>query len=499
MSSGLSRLIEAFAGLRVLVVGEAMLDSYLHGSASHLCREAPVPVVAVSGRTDAPGGAANTAANAASLGADVTLLSATGDDEEGAGVRAALAAHGVRTDHVLAAPGRRTLTKRRVVADGQMLLRFDQGSTEPLDPETEAELLRRLAALYPACDAVIVSDYAYGVLTPAAVRAVAALQARWPRVLVTDARELRRYRAAHPTAVKPNYSEAVHLLGEPELAGAAARVSQIADHAGRLLDLTGAQMAAVTLDTDGALVFERGGPPYRTYARPERHARAAGAGDTFAGTLALALAAGADVPAAAEIASAAAAVVVGKDGTAACTRQELRAYLVAEDKYLADRSLLADRAELYRRRGLRVVFTNGCFDILHRGHITYLNRAKALGDVLIVGLNSDESVRRLKGPGRPINPLEDRAQVLAALSCVDLIVPFQEDTPEELLRIIRPDLLVKGGDYTRETLPEAPLVERLGGAVQILPYVEDRSTTGIIERIRRAGAAAGNGGRREDA
>ncbi|HET8586468.1 MAG TPA: D-glycero-beta-D-manno-heptose 1-phosphate adenylyltransferase, partial [Candidatus Limnocylindria bacterium] len=193
-----------------------------------------------------------------------------------------------------------------------------------------------------------------------------------------------------------------------------------------------------------------------------------------------------EAPEAAEIASAAASLVVAKDGTAVCTAAELRDLLTANGAPSGCRARLAAELAEHRRQGRRIVFTNGCFDILHRGHVAYLNRAKALGDVLIVGLNSDESVARLKGPGRPINGLEDRAQVLAALSCVDHIVPFDDATPTELIRRLRPDVYAKGGDYSLDRLPEAPLVRELGGEVQILPLIEDRSTTRIIERIGRS-------------
>jgi D-beta-D-heptose 7-phosphate kinase/D-beta-D-heptose 1-phosphate adenosyltransferase len=215
----------------------------------------------------------------------------------------------------------------------------------------------------------------------------------------------------------------------------------------------------------------------------------AGAGDTFTSTLALALAAGAAATQAAELASAAAAVVVGKERTAACTAQELREVLGALGKYVPDLTRLAARAEFYRRQGRTVVFTNGCFDILHKGHVSLLHRARALGDVLIVGVNSDAGIRRLKGPSRPINTLEDRVQVLAALGCVDHLIAFDEDTPCNLIRALRPQVFVKGGDYTRERLPEAPLVEELGGVVHILPSVEAHSTTGLIEKIQGQGPA----------
>ena len=233
-------------------------------------------------------------------------------------------------------------------------------------------------------------------------------------------------------------------------------------------------------------MFARGEPaPYRTYAKPQLHSRAAGAGDTFISALALGLAGGFQVENATELASAAASIVVGKEGTSACYAEELLTFFSTNEKFVTDIFQLAAGISAYRRDSKRIVFTNGCFDILHRGHTTYLNRAKACGDILIVGLNSDRSVRHLKGPTRPINTLEDRAQILAALSCVDHIVPFDGDTPHELIQAIKPDIFVKGGDYTRETLPEAALVERLGGKVQILPYLENHSTTSIIEKIRQ--------------
>jgi D-beta-D-heptose 7-phosphate kinase/D-beta-D-heptose 1-phosphate adenosyltransferase len=490
MTAELARVLDAFAGLRVLVVGDTMLDSYLSGTATRLCQEAPVPVVALNERRDAPGGAGNTAANAAALGAQVSLLSVTGDDAEAWSVRRALDEAGVSTGHLLGAPERRTLAKHRVLAGSHLLVRFDQGTTEPVSAALEEALIGRLIDLAPRVDAIIVSDYAYGVLTSRLIGVLGELQAQSPRTLVLDARDVRLYRNAGVTAVKPNYAEAVALLGEPQREGSRVRLQQIVAGAERLLDETGAGAAAVTLDVDGALLIERGAPPYRTYARPAPGARAAGAGDTFAAALALALAAGADLQAAGEIASAAAGVAVLREGTATCSLHDLREAVTAQSKHIDGLQRVIERVAEHRRHGRRIVFTNGCFDILHRGHIAYLSRAKALGDVLIVGVNTDAGIRRLKGPERPINSLDDRLQVLGALSCVDHLIAFDEDTPIELVRAIRPDVFVKGGDYTRETLPEAEVVEQLGGEVRILPYVEDRSTTGIIARIREAQRAA---------
>jgi D-beta-D-heptose 7-phosphate kinase/D-beta-D-heptose 1-phosphate adenosyltransferase len=477
-------VIDAFRGLSALVIGEAMLDVYLRGTTDRLCREAPVPIVAVAERRDVPGGAANVAVNLGTLGAQVTFLSVTGDDAEGTIVRRLLAERGIDTEHVLADPARRTLTKRRVFAGAQLLVRFDEGTTERIDECRERRIAAALESLFLRHDVIVVSDYGYGILTPAVIRVLRRLQARSPRVVVVDSKTLGAYQPVGVTAVKPNYDEAVRLLGIRSAPRGPARIDLIAERGGRLLELTSAQIAAVTLDTEGAIFFERGRTPYRTYARPVEHSRAAGAGDTFAAALALGLASGAHLPAVAEIASAASAVVVSKDGTAMCTAGELVARLCGSEKHCPDRVSLLARLDRHRRERRRVVLTNGCFDILHRGHITYLNAAKALGDVLIVGVNSDASVSRLKGPQRPINPLEDRLHVLAALSSVDHVVSFDEDTPVELVRVVRPDVFVKGGDYQPDMLPEAPVVEALGGVVRILPYVEDRSTTSIIERAR---------------
>ena len=485
-NDNLLNLIESFAGRKILVIGEAMLDSYLGGTSERLCREAPVPVVVINKRAYAPGGAANTAVNLRSLGADVRFLSVIGDDAEGQTLLSSLEKKGVSTENVLVAADRQTLSKQRILAGAQIVVRFDQGTTAPVDGQAEDELLARLEELYTECDGLVVSDYNYGILTPKLIQALSELQQRESRLIVVDSRRLRAYGQIQVTAIKPNYLEAVQLLGLEKLKNDTERIRQIETHGRKILDLLSTEIAAVTLDQKGALVFHRESEmPYRTYATPQPNSQAAGAGDTFISALTLSLVAGAHVEHAAELASSAASIVVSKNGTAACFADELKDYFSTHEKFVTNLFQLAMRVSYYHRTKHRIVFTNGCFDILHRGHIAYLNRAKALGDILIVGLNSDQSVRRLKGPQRPINSLEDRAQVLAALSCVDHIVSFDDDTPRELIRSVKPDIFVKGGDYTRETLPEASLVEELGGQVEILPYLSEYSTTSVIEKIRR--------------
>jgi D-beta-D-heptose 7-phosphate kinase/D-beta-D-heptose 1-phosphate adenosyltransferase len=487
-----SSLINSFSKLNVLVIGEAILDVYLNGSSDRLCPEAPVPVINITERLNSPGGAANTALNISSLGGQVKFLSVIGEDTEAALLKQSLESQGVSTTDLIQERSRQTLSKQRVMASSHLLVRFDQGSTHPISLELETKICERLIELFPTCDAVVISDYGYGILTPNVIHVLEELQRRSPRTLAVDSKQLTHYRSVGATAVKPNYSQTTQLLGLQKLAANENRIDQILLYGEQILDLTGAKIAAVTLDRDGALIFERDRPPYRTYAKPVSSAQTSGAGDTFTSTLALAIAAGADSPTASSLAAAATAIVVNQPGTTACSIEALQqsvddGWSESEkdfSKLLLTKKQLEKQLNDYRNAGQRIVFTNGCFDILHRGHITYLNQAKALGDVLIVGVNSDESVRQLKGNTRPVNPLADRMTVLAALNCVDAIAPFNETTPCNLIQIVRPQVFVKGGDYTRETLPEASLVEELGGVIKILPYVGDRSTTQLIQQIQ---------------
>ncbi|MDB5310459.1 MAG: bifunctional heptose 7-phosphate kinase/heptose 1-phosphate adenyltransferase, partial [Gemmataceae bacterium] len=286
MTDRLPDLIDAFAGRRVLVIGDAMLDGYVEGTCGRICPEAPVPVVDVCRSAAAPGGAGNTAANASALGAAVTLLGVTGDDTAADELGGALVAAGVSPAHLLRQAGRRTLAKRRVVAAGQVICRLDQGDTFPAAEDVEAGLIDRLSDAWAGAEAVVVSDYGYGVLTPAVIAALAGLQRRSPRVVVGDSKKLPAFRHAGLTAVKPNYPETLRLLGLDH-EDHRPRAEALAGHGHRVLDLTGARVAAVTLDTEGGLVFERGRPPYRTYAAARPQSRASGAGDTYVAALAL--------------------------------------------------------------------------------------------------------------------------------------------------------------------------------------------------------------------
>lgn len=322
----LANLIDTFAHLNVIVLGEAMLDRYLEGNTDRLCREAPVPVVTVDHHHDAAGGAANTALNVQSLGSQAFFLSVIGQDPEGERVQQLLRQSGVSTDLLLVHPTRRTLAKHRVMANTQMLLRFDQGTTTAIDRQTEEAVIAQLSRWFPLCDAVLVSDYNYGIVTPRVLQALATLQARSPKILVVDARDLSRYRSLQMTAVKPNYTEATQLLGLPCLSEGADRLQQMLKHGDALLTVSGAEIVAVTLDVAGAVLLKQGRSPYRTQAQPQPPHRATGAGDTFVSALTVALAAQAPLPTVAELAAAAAAIVVAKDGTAICSAEELKGY-----------------------------------------------------------------------------------------------------------------------------------------------------------------------------
>lgn len=460
----------------IVVVGDAILDGWVSGECTRLCREAPAPVLDVAGRHCAPGGAANTAANLAALGAHAVLIAAVGDDADGALLRDQLRSAGVDVSGTVAVPGRMTATKRRLVAGGQLLARVDEIDDRPLPASAVDGLRTALAATAP--DAVLVCDYGLGL----ADSLTDALRALRPSVglFVVDAHDVHRWADLHPDLVTPNAAEAAAALGS-------AVPDDPDDLRRRQADLhrvTGADCVVVTMDTRGSVLLSRDQPVHRTWARPVPDRQATGAGDTFAAAVCLARACGLPMTTAVELGQAAADVVVHDGGTAVCTTALLAERLGRLRAASLEPEQLADRVAAHRLAGRRIVLTNGCFDVLHSGHVAYLNQAKQLGDVLVVGLNSDDGVRRLKGPGRPVNGVADRAAVVAALSCVDHVTVFDEDDATRLVELIRPDSYVKGGDYTPEMLPEAATVRRCGGDVRILDYLPERSTSAVIDRIR---------------
>jgi D-beta-D-heptose 7-phosphate kinase / D-beta-D-heptose 1-phosphate adenosyltransferase len=501
-------VVRRFRKLRALVIGDVMLDSYVEGTAARLCTEGPVPVVRKTAETHAPGGAANTAANVRALGAAVALLGVVGPDAAGARLRAVLQTHGVDDRWLVEDTAMRTLHKLRLLADGQYVVRLDDG--EPCHTAaSEQRLVDHLGRLYARCDLVLVSDYAYGVLSDGLLARLRALRASRPGVLVVDSKALRRFDGLGATVVTPNHREARLLVGvaSPPADGGAPRDLAALERVGRhLLGLVDARYAAITLAGDGVLLLDRDDAALHLPAHPVQRAHDVGAGDSFAAALALALGAGARCTEAVRIGIEAAGVAVTRPRTAIVHQQELLQRVALGAAAVAPTvDALAARLAEERAAGRRIVFTNGVFDLLHAGHVEFLRQAKALGDVLVVGVNSDRGARRLKGNRRPINRERDRLALVAALDAVDHAVLFDEEHPAALIRTLRPHLHVKGGDYADEQLAEADAVREVGGEIVILPLVGGLSTTRVIQRIvalererapTPAGAGASHGGRR---
>lgn len=488
MSSPMT-IIQAFENRKVLVIGDAILDVYEKGGAEKLCREAPAPVVTLQERVFSCGGAANTAVNTAALGGKVSFASVIGNDENGNRLIAALEEGRVDTRLVVRTTTRRSIAKTRVCASSSILVRVDEGDTAPIDRDIAATLAAQLRDHLPCFDVVILSDYGYGTVSEELLAALREIpQADMPP-LVVDARDPARFHALRPAAVKPNYTEAMRLLQQaPRKHGE--RIEQILAHGAELLEKTGAEFVAATLDMDGTVLLEKNQPPYLVSCLPQPDKKTIGAGDSFVGAMALAIAAGASPKLATRLGAAAAAVVIRKDGTGICSRADLRACFRGDDKRISSVETLARRIRDLKREKRRIVFTNGCFDILHRGHVDFLNQAKALGDVLVVALNSDAGIRRIKGDGRPVNALEDRMEVLAGLQAVDLLIAFDDESPANLIEAVKPHVFAKGGTYSVDSLPEAELVRALGGEVEIVPFRSQLSTSRLIEKIQHAGKTA---------
>ncbi|WP_341394488.1 D-glycero-beta-D-manno-heptose 1-phosphate adenylyltransferase [Arthrobacter sp. G119Y2] len=480
---------------RIAVVGDVMLDGWWSGTTDRFCREAPAPVVDIERRDYSPGGAANTAMNLQSLGARVRLAGLVGEDEPGRRLRGLLAAAGIDLQQLQSHPAARTATKYRVQAGEQVLLRMDDGGS-PVPAEAEEHLAGSLDAWLEDMDAVVVCDYGTGLLHGMLRDALVA--ARGSRFTVVDAHDPALWAGLAADVVTPNAQEAARLL-DITLQPQADRAEQFIGRGRELLHAAGAGSAVVTLDREGTVLLAGDGTVHRTWARPAAEKHASGAGDTFVACLTLARTAGLPLSTAADLAQNAADIVVQRAGTSVCTTADLTLHLTA----LADTALppgeLGERVAADRAAGKRIVLTNGCFDVLHRGHTRYLQQAKALGDVLVVALNGDDSVTRLKGPDRPINPVHDRAGVIAALSCVDYVTVFDTDTPIPLIEALRPDIYAKGGDYSPEMLQETPVVRALGGQVRILDYVADHSTSAVVQRIQASSLRPGNRRQQVDA
>ncbi len=478
-------LVERFPEARVLVLGDVMLDRYVHGRVERMSPEAPAPVLRLARSTAMAGGAGNVARNIAALGGKALLIGLVGEDAAGRELAAMLGEQHNVTARLIVDPGRPTTVKTRFVAERQQLLRVDDESAAPAAGESAAGLIAALKAALGSVDIVLFSDYAKGVLADETLQRAAAMVRNAGKRLIVDpkSRDLSRYAGAD--LLTPNRGElaaATGISGEDDEAVVAA--------ARRAIESAGVAAVLATRSERGMTLVERDGEPLHLPAEAREVFDVSGAGDTVIATLATALAVGADLAQAARVANVAAGIVTGKLGTAVVHPADLlgalqaRAVLATEAKVVALETAL-ERIQRWRAAGGRIAFTNGCFDLIHPGHVALLGQARGAADRLVVGLNSDVSVKRLKGPERPVQNETARGIVLASLSAVDLVVVFDEDTPIELIRAIRPEVLVKGADYRIDQVVGAELVQGYGGRILLADLLQGHSTTGTIARVER--------------
>ncbi|MGM0415421.1 MAG: bifunctional D-glycero-beta-D-manno-heptose-7-phosphate kinase/D-glycero-beta-D-manno-heptose 1-phosphate adenylyltransferase HldE [Thermodesulfobacteriota bacterium] len=468
--------------IKVVVIGDLMLDEYLWGATERISPEAPVPIINV-GREDLRlGGAGNVVNNLRVLGAHVMLASVLGDDRDGEVIRERLQRAQVDIDALVHDHSRITSRKTRILSGNQQMLRIDRETTKAVKPEIEQHLLHKISSKLAYADVIYLSDYGKGVLSETLIQAIIdqAKNKNTPVVVDPKGTDYIRYRGA--TLLTPNRKEAslatgIGIKDDDTLCAAGAQILEVAQ----------LKALVLTRSEQGMSLFQYNAEPVHIPTRGREVYDVSGAGDTVLTVVGLGIAAGFSLEQASFMANIAAGVVVGKVGTSTASPAEIveaAGFLVAGSQTkICEPHALQIVLRRLRQMGRKVVFTNGCFDILHAGHVSYLQRARELGDILVLGLNSDESVRRLKGESRPLVPETDRAVILAALSCVDHVVIFDEDTPLELIELLQPDILVKGNDYAEGDVVGAELIREWGGSVELMPFMSGRSTTALVSKI----------------
>lgn len=491
MSQRAIDLVRQFPQMRVFLIGDALLDTYLEGEASRLCREGPVPLLWKTREQHAPGGAANVAANLKALNAHVSFLSVLGNDYAGSLLRRELAHMDIDTRWLLEDDAPLTPHKMRILAEGQYVIRLDDGARQgttvrPSNEALRAQLHQHIEELYASCDVVVISDYHYGVVSQPVIEQLRALVVKKPKPIVIDSQALQRFQKLPATVVTPNHAEAKRLV---ELAGQVP-AEDWDTLAQQIHDILHIDYVAITLADQGVYLRQRSATAgLHVPTRPIENAQDVGAGDSFAAALALTLAAGGSIEEAAHMGLDNAGIAVTKPRTAFVSQQELlqlvslRTFTAVLQTQQGELEKLIASLAIERLQGKTIVFTNGVFDILHAGHIHFLRQARQLGDVLVVAINSDRSTRHLKGPGRPIHSEQDRLALVAALDPVHYTLLFDEDTSSSIIRALRPNIYVKGGDYTNDILPEAEAIREVNCQIVILPLVGSGSTSNVIERI----------------
>ncbi|MEJ0063656.1 MAG: D-glycero-beta-D-manno-heptose-7-phosphate kinase [Alphaproteobacteria bacterium] len=489
MSQNLPPILEKFSGQRVLVLGDLMLDRFVYGRVERISPEAPIPVLRIDRELMMPGGAGNVVRNLAALGAQVDVIGIAGKDQASYDLAEQFATlHGV-TPTILTDPSRPTTLKIRCIAGSQQLLRADREDGKSVSPELEEQIMLHVTAALPGASIVILSDYAKGVLTETMVPRVIELAQKQGKRVVIDpkGRDFSRYRGAF--MITPNRKELTEATG----VSAIKTVAQAEQAARVLITAYNIECVLAKLGGDGVCLVTKDQPAVHIHGTAREVFDVSGAGDTVVAAMAMAMAAGAPLPDAAYLANLAGSIVVGKVGTATVTVDDLLSEM-QEDNGMSRDSIhnklmslpeACAQAEKWRMQGLKVGFTNGCFDLLHPGHLASIRQARARCDRLIVGLNADSSVKKLKGEHRPVQNEQMRAAVLSALSDVDMIVIFAEDTPYELIKALRPTVMVKGSDYRPEQVVGWDLVQGWGGELHLVDLVAGHSTTSTIDRMSK--------------
>jgi D-beta-D-heptose 7-phosphate kinase/D-beta-D-heptose 1-phosphate adenosyltransferase len=478
----LVHILTGFHSAEVLVLGDVMLDRFVYGTAERISAEAPIPVVNVGQCTDMPGGAANVARNIADLGAKAILLGVVGEDAAAGDLRTQLQSSPTIRAQLITDRSRPTTVKTRYVADGQQVMRADRESRVPLSADVARQLRDAFSAAIDRADLVVLSDYAKGVLCDSVTSAAIETARRRGKIVIVDpkSKEFAKYRGA--TIITPNRLELQRACG-----GECDTHEQVVAGARHILDQQICEFMVVTRGKDGISVVGTGGIAEHLPTAALQVFDVSGAGDTVVAALALGLVAGGKIIEAAALANIAAGIAVAKRGTATVTTGEIVARLTPLDGRTDPLNIFAiervqQLVQAWRAQGLKIAFTNGCFDLLHPGHISLLDQARRTADRLVVGLNADICISRLKGPSRPVQGEVARATVLAAVKSVDAVVIFADDTPLELIETLQPDVLVKGADYTLETVVGADLVLARGGRVVLAELLSGHSTTDTVER-----------------
>jgi D-beta-D-heptose 7-phosphate kinase/D-beta-D-heptose 1-phosphate adenosyltransferase len=479
----LQKLLGTLRGVRVVCVGDIMVDRFVYGDVHRVSPEAPIPVLARTRELVMLGASGNVARNVAALGGDVALVGMVGGDAEGHEAMRLIGGETGIEGFLVTDPSRPTTLKTRFVSGNQQLLRVDLEESHLAEGDVAQRLVRTVKDVAEGAGVIIISDYGKGVVTDAVISACREAAA----MVIVDSKARSFLRYGPVDIIKPNAAELAYATGMPT--GTNDEIQAALEHA---LTLCEAKAILVTRAAKGISLGVRGKPVQHFPGVPREVFDASGAGDTTIAALGLALAARAAMEDAITFAMLASGVAVGKVGTATVTPDEmieasLSAHMASAEVKIATPKRMAEEVARWRTRGQRVGFTNGCFDILHRGHVAYLNQARTWCDRLIVGLNSDRSVKALKGEGRPVNDLESRALVLAGLGCVDLVVPFDEDTPLKLIETSRPDILIKGADYAESDVVGGAEVKSWGGEVRLAEIVEGYSTTAAIARMTEGG------------